>query len=233
MAVTSSTTSVAFMANYFSPLMPIQAFGVFAGTIIPVNYLLVVIIFPPATIFFERSVQGTGCCCINKCWKRKKDKIEQANSTAIKKPKVNKVESFFRNQWNGCIRALRWPIVILVIVWFQFALKHALNIGPLTESEEFVSADHPSQRSIQIQKNNFTRFEPDYSTVNFNFGALTINRTGDDRWNSKFVGSAIMDPNFDPKCESCQKALKNFCRELRKQETFVPGSPKCWFEDWD
>lgn len=53
MAVTSSTTSVAFMANYFSPLMPIKAFGIFAGIIIPVNYLLVVMVFPPATIFFE------------------------------------------------------------------------------------------------------------------------------------------------------------------------------------
>ena len=62
MAVTSSTTSVAFFANYFSPLMPIRSFGIFAGIIVPVNYLLVVLMFPPATIFYELYFEGKGCC---------------------------------------------------------------------------------------------------------------------------------------------------------------------------
>lgn len=39
---------------------------------------------------------------------------------------------------------MRWPIVIVVIIWFQYAAQHAFNIGPLTETEEFVSSDHPS-----------------------------------------------------------------------------------------
>ena len=68
MAVTSSTTSVAFYANFFSPLMPIKAFGIFAGTIIPVNYCLVVMIFPPATIFYERYFEDSGYCFWKKCW---------------------------------------------------------------------------------------------------------------------------------------------------------------------
>ena len=67
MAVTSSTTSVAFFANFFSPLMPIKAFGVFAGTIIPVNYFLVVLIFQPATIFYERWFLNSGFCFWKNC----------------------------------------------------------------------------------------------------------------------------------------------------------------------
>mmetsp|Transcript_2148 Transcript_2148/g.3212 ORF Transcript_2148/g.3212 Transcript_2148/m.3212 type:complete len:259 (+) Transcript_2148:706-1482(+) len=51
MAVTSSTTSVAFFANVFSPMMPIKSFGIIAGVIIPVNFFLVVILMPPAVIF--------------------------------------------------------------------------------------------------------------------------------------------------------------------------------------
>lgn len=58
MAVTSSTTSAAFFANAFSPLMPIKAFGIYAGIIIPANYFLVVMFFPPATIFYERHIHG-------------------------------------------------------------------------------------------------------------------------------------------------------------------------------
>jgi hypothetical protein len=58
MAVTSSTTSAAFFANAFSPLMPIKAFGIYAGVIIPVNYFLVCFFFPPATILYERHING-------------------------------------------------------------------------------------------------------------------------------------------------------------------------------
>ena len=42
-----------------------------------------------------------------------------------------------------------------------------------------------------------------------------------------------MDPKFDPKKETVQKALKNFCRDLRKETFFVPGTAKCWFEQFD
>jgi len=66
MAVTSSTTSVAFFSNIFSPLMEIQAFGIFSGVIIPVNYFLVVMLIPPAVIIYE----ANKCCC---CCKREKD----------------------------------------------------------------------------------------------------------------------------------------------------------------
>ena len=57
MAVTSSTTSVAFLANAFSPIMPIKAFGIYAAIIIPANFLLVVFIFPPCVIFFEKHLE--------------------------------------------------------------------------------------------------------------------------------------------------------------------------------
>lgn len=69
MAVTSSTTSVAFLANIFSPLMEIQAFGIFSGVIIPVNYFLVVMLLPPAVIIYE----SNKCCC---CCAREKDLSE-------------------------------------------------------------------------------------------------------------------------------------------------------------
>lgn len=67
MTVTSSTTAVAFFANALSPIMPIRAFGIFTGVLIPINFFLVVMIMPPAVIFFENKIQNTftrcgGCC---------------------------------------------------------------------------------------------------------------------------------------------------------------------------
>lgn len=64
MTVTSSTTAVAFFANAFSPIMPIRAFGIFTGVLIPINFLLVVMIMPPAVIYYEKNIerQYNACC---------------------------------------------------------------------------------------------------------------------------------------------------------------------------
>jgi len=53
MAITSSTTMAAFFANYIHPVLPIKAFGIYAGFIIPCNFLLVVMFFPSAVVFYE------------------------------------------------------------------------------------------------------------------------------------------------------------------------------------
>lgn len=66
MTVTSLTTAAAFYANLVSPIMPIKAFGVFAGTLIPMNFFLVIIMMPPAVIYYEEKVKYTTCCCIKK-----------------------------------------------------------------------------------------------------------------------------------------------------------------------
>lgn len=52
--VTASTTSVAFLANMFSELVPTQSFGIYAATVIPINYVLMLIMTPPAQIIYER-----------------------------------------------------------------------------------------------------------------------------------------------------------------------------------
>ena len=62
-AVTSGTTAVAFLANVMSPMMPIKSFGIYAATIIPANYFLIVLLFPPAVIIYENNFAKYKCCC--------------------------------------------------------------------------------------------------------------------------------------------------------------------------
>lgn len=61
-ATTSSTTSAAFLANAFSPIMPIASFGIYAAIIISVNYLLIIFFFPPMIIWYEENLSGR--CCL-------------------------------------------------------------------------------------------------------------------------------------------------------------------------
>jgi predicted RND superfamily exporter protein len=63
MTVTSATTAAAFFANLLSPIMPIRAFGVFAGTLIPLNFFLVVFMMPPAVIIYEKYFLLKKCLC--------------------------------------------------------------------------------------------------------------------------------------------------------------------------
>lgn len=63
MSVTSSTTMAAFIANIFSPLMPIKSFGIYAGIIVPMQFFLVVAIFPSAVIVYE-DFFGSCCDCL-------------------------------------------------------------------------------------------------------------------------------------------------------------------------
>jgi predicted RND superfamily exporter protein len=67
MFVTSSTTCVCFLANVFSNIMPIKAFGIFAAIIIPVNFILVAWVFPSLLIFKEYYINP---CC------RRKNKMD-------------------------------------------------------------------------------------------------------------------------------------------------------------
>ena len=57
-AVTSSTTAVAFLANASSEIRPIRAFGIFAAIIVPVNFLIVIMVMPSVQIIYDRHLKS-------------------------------------------------------------------------------------------------------------------------------------------------------------------------------
>eukprot|EP00494_Astrolonche_serrata_P034128 UN34397 len=67
MLITSLTTSIAFFATSASPLVPIRAFGIFAGTVIAVNYIYFIVFFPCLIIIQERYPKLDCCQCCTCC----------------------------------------------------------------------------------------------------------------------------------------------------------------------
>ena len=59
--ITSLTTAIAFMATAFSVIMPIASFGIFSAVVVPVNFLLVVLVYPPLLIMQERFTVSNTC----------------------------------------------------------------------------------------------------------------------------------------------------------------------------
>ena len=91
-AVTSSTTSVAFAANAGSPLIPIKAFGIYASIIVIVNYAMVVLVMPPIQMIYETKIkekEKCPCCvCLRKKDKKKEnieleDQVKTANDNEM------------------------------------------------------------------------------------------------------------------------------------------------------
>ena len=72
MGITSATTFIAFLATYFSPMLPIASFGVWAATVVLVNYLLVIVYYPAVVSvhhqFVKKHERCPACCGTLKSW---------------------------------------------------------------------------------------------------------------------------------------------------------------------
>lgn len=62
---TSSTTAACFFATGLSEIMPLSSFGIFAGILIPMNFILVILAFPTFIMFYEYHLKKL-CGCLNK-----------------------------------------------------------------------------------------------------------------------------------------------------------------------
>jgi predicted RND superfamily exporter protein len=130
MAVTSSTTAVAFLANAFSPLMPIRSFGIWSGVIVLINYLLVVTLLPPATIFYEKHIEYKySPSCIIKMKEfsevRADDKKVKNKDDPFADTEYTRTDNFFNTTWNFTINKYKWPILMLALIWAAFAIWKA------------------------------------------------------------------------------------------------------------
>lgn len=163
MAVTSSTTAVAFFANGLSKIPVIASFGWFAGVIVPVNYLLIIMIFPPAIIWYEKHIIGKvsdengipikdengkttykrPCCiCFGKCKKPKDQEGEQLSSS----------ERFFDEKVNWFVghSVIKWVIILLSVAWFGVSIYLSSQIEGLSRPEEWF--DPESEYMITFTK---------------------------------------------------------------------------------
>ena len=150
MAITSSTTSVAFFANIFSPLLPIKTFGIFSGVIIPVNFFLVVMFMPPAAIIYEEYIEDAYICCFKcKSLRENKKKVSEhhneklnqndeeneektasedqasTNNSNKKENKLGPIVKFFDGPLNKFVYKYRKQIVFGSFVWFFYACGQA------------------------------------------------------------------------------------------------------------
>ena len=242
MFVTSFTTAAAFYANYVSNITAIRCFGVYAGTAILVNYILMVTWLPAAVVLHERYLpsvfpspppppgqQGAGSVAAAgrpggvaaAAWAGACHGVQRGLAAMSKASRV-----FFEKVLPCVVLKLRY----LWLLWFL-----ALTVGgayvvcvdpkmklPSLELAEFqvFRSSHPFERYDADFKKLFMfervqNGEDLHMPITIIWG-VTPEDNGDPL-NPKNKGKLVLDGSFNIASPASQLWLLNFCQKLRNQ----------------
>ena len=89
--------------------------------VVLVNFLIVIIMFPPIIVFHEKYLIKNSCC-------QKKQKNVYSVESIVRSETC--YEKFFGGIFNTGIRRLRWFIIIIFFGWTGYACYISKDIGP-------------------------------------------------------------------------------------------------------
>ena len=184
MAVTSSTTSVAMFANFFGDVMPIKSFGVFAGVIVPVNFLLVVMFFPAGITLYETYIKSKPACI---CW---------GDKCTNKEGELGKVETFFDTTLNNFVHKARWFIIVLAGIWCGISAWQASEVTPASKVDDFIDREHPLMRAGYVFTEEFHAAPEGKASVTIVWGVKGYNTDDTELWDADKMGKLIWDDDF-------------------------------------
>ena len=201
--MTSSTTSVAFFGNAFCKIMPMRAFGIFAGVIVPVNFLLVISFMPPALIWYEEHLANdercqcwakAGRCLRNRC---SKDSVEVFDASEFEEDeRLTWVETIFDEHINNFVERFKWWIIGVSMAWFLIGIYIAAHLGPITHAEHFISPDHPRMVVFTTLQREFPVKPNEKPTVTFMWGTLALDQSKTNFWDREYKGELVFDEEF-------------------------------------
>ncbi|NXU48505.1 DISP1 protein, partial [Turnix velox] len=230
MFVTSFTTAAAFYANYVSNITAIRCFGVYAGTAILVNYLLMVTWLPAVVVLHERYLLN-----VFSCFKKPQQRVySQKNCWATLCQTFQKV-LFAASEASRIFFEKVLPCIVIKFryVWLFWFL--ALTIGgayivcvnpkmklPSLELAEFqvFRSSHPFERYDAEFKKLFM-FERVHHGEELHMPITVIwgvtPEDNGDPLNPKSKGKLQLDSTFNIASPASQLWILRFCQKLRNQ----------------
>ncbi|XP_018599323.1 protein dispatched homolog 1 isoform X2 [Scleropages formosus] len=238
MFVTSFTTAAAFYANYVSNITAIRCFGVYAGTAILVNYILMVTWLPAVVVLHERYLLNIFTCFrtpqhrgynTKTFWTLVCQKMDKCLFN------IYKVSRIFFEKILPCI------VIKFRYVWLILFL--ALTVGgayvvcvhpkmklPSLELSEFqvFRSSHPFERYDAEYKKLFMfervhHGEELHMPITIIWGVIPVDNG--DPLNPKNKGKLTLDSTFNVASPTSQMWILNFCQKLRNQ-SFIQQSDK-------
>jgi len=237
MAITSATTCSAFLCTLITPLAGVRAFGVFAAIVIFIDYVLVMTLFCTSVVIYHNKFEKQGCCSSSlACCKNTelnttveaREKLEKtfndnndsdAHSDKTEEDGSDRITKFFRTRVAGFLKVSlhRKILFVLFAVWITVAIVYTTKLEATKEAEQFLSEDHPLQKSFSILGKEFSRAESDDGLmVYFSWGVNDVDRAGVNQlFDPEYLGKHAYDTDSFEFNKDCQKEMLNQCFTLR------------------
>ncbi|XP_030553961.1 protein dispatched isoform X2 [Drosophila novamexicana] len=233
MFVTSVTTASAFYASYSSSITAIKCFGIFAGTVVVTNYLLMITWLPASVSIMERLFASHMCC---------QQHLTQKLINACKKS-INRFCELFEECITQSIMsyAYLWLFIFavlgvssaIIVFWYP-----GLQLPEKPHFQLFVS-QHPFEAYTKL-RHQFWFEKPLQGVENFNMSmrfVWGVQAVDDgDFTNPSSYGNLHYDNNFNISSKTAQIWLRNFCQNIRQQPfyqaTFGFLLPNCFIENF-
>lgn len=226
MFVTSFTTAAAFYANYVSNITAIRCFGVYAGTAILVNYVLMVTWLPAVVVLHERYLLNIFMCFRSPHHTTSflKSVYQNANKCLFALSECSRV--FFEKVLPCIVIKLRylwlfWFLVITAVGAYIVCVSPKIKLPSLELSEfQVFRSTHPFERYDAEYKKLFMfervhHGEDLHMPITIIWGVIPID--SGDPMNPKNKGKLTLDTSFNIANPASQVWILNFCQKLRNQ----------------
>ncbi|MBN3305909.1 DISP1 protein, partial [Amia calva] len=233
MFVTSFTTAAAFYANYVSNITAIRCFGVYAGTAILVNYILMVTWLPAVVVLHERYLLN-----IFTYFKTPQQRVYNAKSfwTMLCQKinrflfRVSEASRIFFEKVLPCIVIkfryiwLFWFLAFTVGGAYIVCVNPKMKLPSLELSEfQVFRSSHPFERYDAEFKKLFMfervhHGEELHMPITIIWGIIP--EDNGDPLNPKNKGELRLDSSFNMASPASQLWILNFCQKLRNQSFF-------------
>ncbi|KAM4771385.1 protein dispatched homolog 1 [Rhinophrynus dorsalis] len=233
MFVTSFTTAAAFYANYVSNITAIRCFGVYAGTAILVNYVLMVTWLPAVVVLHERYLLNIFSCFkttqqrqYNKksCWDVMWQKVHKLLFTFSEASRI-----FFEKVLPCIVIKFRymwvfWFLAITVGGAYIVCVNPKMKLPSLELSEfQVFRSSHPFERYDAEYKKIFM-FERVHNGEELHMPITIIwgisPEDNGDPLNPKSKGKLKLDSSFNIASPASQRWILHFCQKLKNQTFF-------------
>lgn len=231
MFVTSFTTAAAFYANYVSNITAIRCFGVYAGTAILVNYILMVTWLPAVVVLHERYLLNLFPCSSRSPHHQPCSTAafwvglcQRANKCFFTVSEASRI--FFEKVLPCIVIKLRylwlfWFLAITIGGAYVVCVNPKMKLPSLELSEfQVFRSSHPFERYDSEYKKLFMfervqNGEDLHMPITIVWGVMPVDNG--DPLNPKNKGKLTLDTTFNISSPTNQEWILHFCQKLRNQ----------------
>lgn len=219
MAISSATTAAAFYVNALSSIPAVAFFGIFTGSLVLMNYWMVVTWFPAAIILHHR-VQRYGYLSLFKsrsalkASKVKPENLEAGKESAAPVIEMRALERFFRDSFVPFVYRNRVAILVAFMAVIISSTFFAVQLSPAENPGQFLPDDANLQDALTTLSDDFGSASVP-PTAFIMFGVTGIDREGVDVTDLSFLGVEQYYDDFDPGTIEAQDFIMDLCAELR------------------